>query len=341
MVTCTDMAILCGNHSETCFAKYGSISLKMEACHEEALRIVLRLVDSCAARFGRYVVPLLSISADFYVRLFIQVFTGALQAKQSASKTGLVFRCKDCHMFSIQPLGIYSEEVKDKGGHPTYHNASGPVVGKTCESCGGSFSVGGPLWIHSIHSQDFVDKMIEELKANESRYTTAPRIKGMLHVISEELKDVALFRSLDGLCQRIKCHSPTMNDVRSAILNGGYRVSYSHTHKSSIKTDAPNSFIWDIMKKWINENPSQRKDKNDNTATLADRIIERDVVHRDISFAMHPNAVPESKKLILLRFQPNPERNWGPKPRPASKSGLKLSEGSDESTKKKFKVDQE
>ncbi len=34
LITCTDMAVLCGNHSETCHAKYGSISLKSKFCHE-------------------------------------------------------------------------------------------------------------------------------------------------------------------------------------------------------------------------------------------------------------------------------------------------------------------
>lgn len=39
MVTCTDMAILCGNHSETAYAKYGGSSLKLVSCHEQALRL--------------------------------------------------------------------------------------------------------------------------------------------------------------------------------------------------------------------------------------------------------------------------------------------------------------
>ena len=34
MVTATDLAILCGNNAETCFAKYGSVSLRIAACHE-------------------------------------------------------------------------------------------------------------------------------------------------------------------------------------------------------------------------------------------------------------------------------------------------------------------
>ena len=34
LVTCTDMGVLCGNHSEACFGKYGSTSLKGKFCHE-------------------------------------------------------------------------------------------------------------------------------------------------------------------------------------------------------------------------------------------------------------------------------------------------------------------
>lgn len=105
MVTCTDVAILCGNYSEVCHAKYGSISLKTKSCHEmvinltkfetnffllvmlkkfQALRIVLRSLESHANRYGRYIVPLLSLSIDFYVRLFVQVFTSPSKVKESA-----------------------------------------------------------------------------------------------------------------------------------------------------------------------------------------------------------------------------------------------------------------
>lgn len=34
LVTATDMAVLAGNSPETCFLKYGAISLKSKACHE-------------------------------------------------------------------------------------------------------------------------------------------------------------------------------------------------------------------------------------------------------------------------------------------------------------------
>lgn len=38
MVTCTDMAVLCGNSPDNCYAKYGATSLRTKACHEMVSR---------------------------------------------------------------------------------------------------------------------------------------------------------------------------------------------------------------------------------------------------------------------------------------------------------------
>uniref|UniRef100_G1RRE0 tRNA (guanine(26)-N(2))-dimethyltransferase n=1 Tax=Nomascus leucogenys TaxID=61853 RepID=G1RRE0_NOMLE len=83
-VTCTDVAVLAGNSGETCYSKYGAMALKSRACHEMALRIVLHSLDLRANCYQRFVVPLLSISADFYVRVFVRVFTGQAKVKASA-----------------------------------------------------------------------------------------------------------------------------------------------------------------------------------------------------------------------------------------------------------------
>ena len=57
-VTCTDMAVLCGNASETCYSKSGAVSLRGKNCHEMALRIVLQCIESHANRYGRYIVSI-------------------------------------------------------------------------------------------------------------------------------------------------------------------------------------------------------------------------------------------------------------------------------------------
>jgi tRNA (guanine26-N2/guanine27-N2)-dimethyltransferase len=102
LVTCTDMAVLAGNSPETCYVKYGAVSLRSRACHElvwydtsplriycnvwsfilfQALRITLQCIQAHANRYGRYIVPLLSMSVDFYVRVVVKVFTGPSKCK--------------------------------------------------------------------------------------------------------------------------------------------------------------------------------------------------------------------------------------------------------------------
>ena len=40
-----------------------------------ALRILLASIDQHAARYKRYIVPVLSLSIDFYIRVFVRVYT--------------------------------------------------------------------------------------------------------------------------------------------------------------------------------------------------------------------------------------------------------------------------
>lgn len=58
-VTATDMAVLCGNTGEACYAKYGSYPLHRAYGHEQGIRILLACLESNAARHKRYIVPLL------------------------------------------------------------------------------------------------------------------------------------------------------------------------------------------------------------------------------------------------------------------------------------------
>uniref|UniRef100_UPI0029554A7F tRNA (guanine(26)-N(2))-dimethyltransferase n=1 Tax=Panthera onca TaxID=9690 RepID=UPI0029554A7F len=132
-VTCTDMAVLAGNSGETCYSKYGAMALKSRACHEMALRIVLHSLDLRANCYQRFVVPLLSISADFYVRVFVRVFTGQAKVKASASKQALVFQCVGCGTFHLQRLGKASGA---SGGRVKFSAACGPPIGPECEHCG-------------------------------------------------------------------------------------------------------------------------------------------------------------------------------------------------------------
>ena len=109
------MAVLSGNHAEACWSKYGSMPLRGRFCHEmvrrrerwlanvfwdpvthivgstrkrergtQALRILLASLEAHAARSQRYIIPLLSLSIDYYVRVFVRVRTSPMEVKRSA-----------------------------------------------------------------------------------------------------------------------------------------------------------------------------------------------------------------------------------------------------------------
>ncbi|OLY85227.1 tRNA (guanine(26)-N(2))-dimethyltransferase [Smittium mucronatum] len=307
-VTCTDMAVLASNnHPETSYAKYGGVALRTEFCHELGLRLLIHALQSSATRYQRYIVPLLSCSIDFYIRVFIRVFDSPKKAKDAVVDTGLVFYCNGCSSFYTQPFGA---RTLTGNKNLKYSAAHGPVVGTNCLACKTKLTIGGPCWISSIQDHGFASSMYEAVKTDPSRFFTNKRMMGMLKVISEE-QDVPFHYTLSELCSAVKATCPPILKITSAILNLGFKVSTAHSCMSSLKTNAPNEIIWDIMRAYVNSIGKSAK------------IVENSVPYHilsvpprsDIDFSIHPEANPDSRKIKLVRFQLNPEKNWGPKSR--------------------------
>lgn len=317
LVTATDMAILAGNFPEACRCKYGAISLKSKCCHEIALRILLYCIMSHAERYGRYIVPLLSISADFYIRVFVKVFTSQKKCKENSTNIGMLHQCVGCESMICRPLMI---KVSNN-----YKLTNAPLIDRLCKHCQHAQHMGGPIWLGPLHEQGFVSRLLCDLGSME--LNTSKRIEGVLTMIHEEL-DVPLYYNLDRLMSIVKCYVPSMLVFRSALLNAGYKVSYSHASKLSIKTDAPNDVIWDIARAWEKKHPAKREKLAENGP--AARILDAPST-TSVSLAMHPHANPISRQKHLSRFQQNPTVNWGPGVR--SKTRLNLENSMEDSKK--------
>ncbi|KAK0410999.1 hypothetical protein QR680_005424 [Steinernema hermaphroditum] len=302
MVTCTDMAVLCGNTPEACFNKYNSIPLRHKSCHEmaSALRILLRSIDSHANRYSRYIEPLLSMSVDFYIRVFVRIHTGAKEAKDSVTKLSNVWACTGCHALHLEPL------IKKMAG----------LVGADgkCVHCSHTVHHGGPLYTAPIHNKDFVDRLRQRIKntPEEERLGTHERLLGILSVISEELPDAPLYYEHDQLMNVVK--SPVMRilNIRSAILHAGYRASITHCNPKGLKTDAPVSFLWDIARA-VAKQHKVSVERFDDTAP-GKKILSTEST-QEVNFSLHREAASKSKTECLVRYQYNKGKNWGPKPK--------------------------
>uniref|UniRef100_A0A665VYY1 tRNA (guanine(26)-N(2))-dimethyltransferase n=1 Tax=Echeneis naucrates TaxID=173247 RepID=A0A665VYY1_ECHNA len=313
-VTCTDMAVMAGNSGETCYSKYGSVSIKAKYCHEMALRIILHSLDQRAAVYQRYIQPLLSVSVDFYIRVFVRVFTGQATVKNSASKQALVYNCVGCGSFHLQRMGRRTSN----GKHMKYSAATGPPVGPECDQCGQRHQLGGPIWAEPIHNLAFVQRVLSAVSGNPSRFGTSKRIEGMLSMVTEELEDVPLYYTVDSLSSTIHCNTPPLLQFRSALLHAGHRVSLSHACKNAIKTDASPSVLWDIMRCWEKTNPVKREKLSQTSPAFKILSTEPGL---EACFTVREDANPQSRKRHLTRFQENPQAFWGPKARAKSSGG--------------------
>ncbi|KAK7266617.1 hypothetical protein RIF29_19266 [Crotalaria pallida] len=304
MCTATDMAVLCGGNGEVCYSKYGSYPLRGKYCHEMALRILLASIESHANRYKRYIVPVLSVQMDFYVRVFVRIYTSASAMKNTPLKLSYVYQCTGCDSFHLQPIG----RSISKNTSVRYLPGYGPVVPQECTDCGKKFNMGGPIWSAPIHDQEWVASMLADVKSVKARYPAYDRISAVLTTISEELPDVPLFLSLHNLCGTLKCTSPSAIMFRSAVLNAGYRISGTHVNPLGLKSDAPMDVIWDIMRCWVKTHPVKTQPE-DQPGTVI--LSKEPVLEANFTRAVASLSKAQAKK--VARFLPNPERHWGPK----------------------------
>lgn len=310
LVTATDAGVLCGNGADTCYTKYGGMSIRNPACHEMALRILLQSINSHAVRYSRYIVPVLSLSIDFYFRVFVLVFDGQMKAKESLSNIGYYYICNGCKSFFQQDFG--KSEATNGNVKFVPNNNFMPSI---CTNCKTNLKIAGPAWTGKLHDKEFVKNVIEHVELPTSIYRTKDRILGMLNVASEEL-DSPLYYVLDQLCAVMHCESPTHSIFRSALLNANYKVSYSHANQNSIKTNAPTEVVWDVLRKWVKLKPVGKKWlKPENKVT---QILEKEL-SIEIDLTIRKDAVPLSKKNKMVRFH-EPPPFWGPKAKPKRKS---------------------
>ncbi|KAG1803816.1 S-adenosyl-L-methionine-dependent methyltransferase [Suillus plorans] len=304
-----DGAVQCVNDGGN-FSNYGGIPVKAEYCHEAALRLVLNTLSTSAGRYGRYIEPLLCLSIDFYVRLFVRIHSAPIEVKKTASKTAMYFVCQGCQAFYEQPLGRIVEKVHERSGNVNllFKTQAGPPVPQKCTECGSALHVAGPMWSGSLHNNGFISKVLEHLGSNQDRYSTAVRMKGMLTVANEELH-VPFYFTPSRIAGFFHSVCPPLDDVASALLNAGHTVSRSHALPGSLKTDATRQDVHDVFRSWVKKHPV-RMDKVSETS-LARQLLAKEA-RTEANFTRHPRSVTQASKVKLVRYQQNPAPNWGP-----------------------------
>jgi tRNA (guanine26-N2/guanine27-N2)-dimethyltransferase len=299
-VTCTDSAIFASHgYLEKTYSQYGGLPFKGEPCHEGGLRLVLHAIASSAARYGMAIEPLLSLSIDYYLRVFVRVRKAPNDVKLLAGKTMLVYSCDNgCGAWTTQYLAR-NKVTKNKKGDPFYKHgfAAGPSADEHCRHCGTKTHIVGPMYGGPLHNVGFVERVLAQLnEVDRKTYPTMDRIEGMLRTALEEItfgvkpKDEKATQNLDPLIPKadpaeidhhpfffipssvsrvVHCSAPPTAALRGALRHAGFRVTMSHCKPGSIKTDASWTDIWHIMTEWIRQKAPLKNPLKENTAGRA------------------------------------------------------------------------
>ncbi|KAL8993112.1 MAG: hypothetical protein Q9169_006592 [Polycauliona sp. 2 TL-2023] len=322
-VTCTDSGVFASvGFLEKSFSQYGGVSWKGTQGHEAGLRLILNAVATSAARYGLAIEPLLSLNIDFYARLFVRIRRSPADVKFLASKTMIVYNCDHgCGSFSTQYLAqSRAKEDKTGGRFHTHSLAQAPSVLPFCEHCGFKTHLAGPMWGGPLHNPHFISKILDILPSLDNKvYATIPRIEGMLTVALHETLfqepqhlsrpgsneatpivplDPALrdphpfFFNPSILARTLHCSVPSDAALRGALLGLGYRTTRSHTEPGSIRTDAPWSVIWEIMREWVKQKHPIKE------GALTKGMAGLEIMRKDRSNRRFEDRKEEIKKII-------------------------------------------
>lgn len=316
--------------------------MKAEWSHEAGLRLILHSIATSAAKYGVYIEPLLSLSIDFYARVWVRIRHGPAEVKKLASSTMIVYNCDEgCGSWELQRLGKAKENI-NKSGKGTFLKfglARAPTVGEHCPHCGSTMHLGGPMWAGPLHSTAFVEQFISILPpADNPIYGTIPRITGMLHTALQEipLEDSPFFHIPNRLSKIVHSEAPPNAALRGALVGLGYKVARSHCKPNSIKTNAPHHVVWEVMKRWIEQKP--RKDDALKFSTPGFKILQKPK-DENLTIAFDKELGKEEDKAAgVVRYQVNPTANWGPMARAGASANQRphpLEQESSENIKKR------
>jgi len=215
-LTATDTAPLCGVHPKACLRKYGGWPLRTEYCRELAVRLLIGLLATSAAKYDIGIEVLFSHGTDHYVRTYALLHHGARRADESLQKMGYILHCFKC---------LHRE---------AFRGISPPL---RCPECGGPLSVAGPLWLGPLMEGDFC--LLMEGEAEKKVLGRKRRVLRLLSIARSEVGAPITYYVVDEVCDMLNVSVPPLMEVVRRLREEGYQAAPTHFDGRGFKTDAP------------------------------------------------------------------------------------------------------
>lgn len=166
-----------------------------------AKRIALFSIASAASKYKKAIKPLFCFNAEFYIRLFLVVVDSADECKNNALKYSYVYHCRNCQFRDKRTLAHLIENKN--GSSAKKFKFDNLTYKEQCPVCDSATLMMGPLYSDSMQDEDFMEKLIENLRSEKFKYLKYnTRIDKFLGGIKEVYLIFKLIRNLN---LKMKC----------------------------------------------------------------------------------------------------------------------------------------
>jgi tRNA (guanine26-N2/guanine27-N2)-dimethyltransferase len=229
-VTATDLAPLCGVHSKACVRKYGGKPLRTEYCHELAVRLLAGCIATLAAKHDIGIRVVFSHRTDHYIRVYVQIDSGAKKADASVKNLGYVLHCFNC---------LHRETAKAPF---TKHI-------ETCPECGSKMDYSGPLWLERIFDRQFCELMTKE--NTHTAFRNSGKITKLLSLARAEAEAPATYYVLDKISDKLALPVPSVEALLQILRDSGFQAFPTHFNSRGVRTDAPALIVQNLLQKLV------------------------------------------------------------------------------------------
>ncbi|MHA1796367.1 MAG: tRNA (guanine(10)-N(2))-dimethyltransferase [Promethearchaeota archaeon] len=218
-ITATDTPVLFGVRKNACIRKYNVFPLRSTFSKEVGLRVLLYYIAKHAHPLMRAIKPMLSVSFDHYIRVFVQIIKGEEAIRTNIQNTGYILWCAKCDWRGTTDLNILN-------------------VPHQCPNCGSKLDFGGPLWIGEIHEDKFVQELNEiNLEVPKEVIPSKARIERTLQRISEEISFPLGYYDVHKICDKLQISVSSMKEIEDAIKSQGFNFARTHVEAHAIKSN--------------------------------------------------------------------------------------------------------
>ncbi|ELA42777.1 N2,N2-dimethylguanosine tRNA methyltransferase [Vittaforma corneae ATCC 50505] len=215
--TCTDKAALCTNEAK-CYMRYSTLIKKIFCKNETPIRALLSYISREFSKYDARILPVLSLSVDFYVRVIVRVYKG--QGKSVLKDNSHFYICECMNILELPPGGTNTN---------------------CCAHCGKKMKLYGPFWNKELHDSQIIDNIISSVSEASNE-----RMIGILKLMRQELPTM-FYYEVPKLASFLKINCCKLSDVMTGLANAGHLVSLTHCDNNAFKTNAPIDVIKSLM----------------------------------------------------------------------------------------------